>query len=68
MNIYIIRNVIYKISYLENKSNTFRYPFKSTFTYSSTCEHVIMIIINVLIRDWGFRIGAWGMGPIPNNQ
>ena len=25
MNIYIIRNVIYKISYLENKSNTVRY-------------------------------------------
>ena len=40
---------IYKISYLENNSNTFRYPFKSTFTYSFMNEHVNMLMINVLI-------------------
>ena len=39
---------IYKISYLENNSNTFRYPFKSTFTYSFMSEHN-MLMINVLI-------------------
>ena len=39
---------IYKISYLENNSNTFRYPFKSIFTYSFMSEHN-MLMINVLI-------------------
>ena len=46
---------IYKISYLENNSNTFRYPFKSTFTYSF-----------MGIGDWGLGPIPNPQSPIPN--